>query len=247
MVVRQLDSTYPLIGVVSGWFGAAVAAIVLGLVMAFSPTVFTLEIGALSAARSPRRIAAIVAASAVTGSTLLLIVLQLVSPGTFDSLWRGSVEPLLLQRGVDLVVGTVIVITGVVQWNRGRRTPAPATTSRHELDRPRVLAGLVLVNTVAGSTALATVYLTIRTVDAAVQAWWGRALIYLVFLATVALPYLALGWAWVRMPDLTRHLESWTHRIASHDWRRHIGAGLIVVGALIVLAALTGHPTARGA
>lgn len=224
-----------MIGGLAGLTGVGVSAFVLGLVMAFSPTNVGVEIHVLATGSDRRDVPRIVAAVMV-GALALCVLPALVSEATLRAVWHGRVEELLAERAVDLVAGLLIAGAGLHQW---RRAGEPRTPNRRPEDR--VLFPFVLANTVLSASGAATAYLVIRLITGSGLDWWLWPVVYAVFLTAVAAPYLTLAWGWNRFPGVAAHVDAAVRWVAGHDWHRAVGAALVAVGALLVLASLTGY------
>ena len=85
----------------------------LGLVMAFSPTTFGIEIGTLDRPGTARRQVAVIAGAVAGAATLLAVIFLVVSPNTLAALTTGRVRSLLLQRWLDATVGLVLIMVGL--------------------------------------------------------------------------------------------------------------------------------------
>jgi hypothetical protein len=227
---------------VSGLFGnlghvlrAAGALFGLGIVIAFSPTTLGIEIEVLEQPRASRRAVLIIAGSVGAAATLLAGVFLVVSPDTLHALWSGQVRTIASQRWFDASVGALLVMIGVARWLRSARPHRKRRSLADTLSKPRVLATVVLANTLLSTTHPATMYLVVRTIGTTRPELW--LLEYAVFLAGLAAPYLLLAIAITRSPGFARRVQIVMTDLGRRDLRRPVAALLVAVGlALLVWA-----------
>lgn len=203
----------------------------LGLTMAFSPTVFGIEIGAVRQSKLPGLTVAVIAGAVAVASTLLTVLLLAVSPNTLHTLWTGEVETIVSQRWLDAAVGAALVVAGTVQWRRAARPRRVSPTSRL-LDRPQVLFPVVLANSLLSTSSPATMYLVVRTINTTRPGLW--LVEYLVFLVGLALPYVILAVAVTRIPAFAHRVSEAIAALSRRDLRRPIAVIIIVVGAALL-------------
>lgn len=209
--------------------------LVLGMALAFSPTTFGIEIGAVEDGRRTRARVIVIAAAVALAATLLAVLFVLVSPNTLHALWTGRVRTILTQRWFDAAVGLLLIMVGSVQWRRARRPRRPRPPGR--LERPRVLFGVVLANSLLSTTSPATMYLVVRTIGTTRPVLWLPE--YVIFLIGLALPYTVLAVALTRIPPFARRVAAATAALSRRDLRRPLAVVIIVVGlALLVWSSI---------
>lgn len=192
-----------------------------------------MEIDVLDQRRRARRQVLVIAAGVATAATLMGLLFLVVSPNTLHALWTGHVRTLLLQRWLDGLVGLIVLVVGIVQWRRARG-PRPARKPKSDrLDRPRVLFGLVLANTLVSATNPATMYLVVRTIGTTHPIWWPVE--YAVFLLGLSAPYLLLALALTRIPALARRIARMMAWVGRQDLRRPIAALLVALGSVLLI------------
>lgn len=223
-----------LITVVGDVASVGVPVFVLGLVMAFSPTIVGLEIHSL-ASDSARRDVPRIVAGVVAGATLLCVLPALVSEAALEAVWHGRIEGFLATRAVDLVAGALIATAGVVQWRRAERPIPPKR--RH--DDERILFPFVVANTVLSASGATTAYLVVRLITGSGGGAWTWPVLFTIFLTAVAAPYLVLAWGWHRFPTAAERIDALVRRAAQHDWRRPVAATLIAVGLALMVWAVS--------
>ena len=217
-----------------------IAAILLGLglAMAFSPTTFGIEIGAVEGSRDARQRVLVIAAAVAAASTLLALLFLVINPTALHALWTGKLQPIVEQRWVDGVVGLVLVTVGIVQWRRAA-VPRREKHSQSRLDRPGPLFLFVLAESLVSTTGPATMYLVVHNLSTIrPAALWPIG--YLVFLVALVAPYVFLGIAVTRIPSAARWLSRLQSDLASRDLRRPIAVALMIAGALLVFVSVLG-------
>ncbi len=218
--------------------GAVVGVVALGFVMGFSPSLYGVTVYLLTRVRQSWTALLFLTGGLAFGSTLALVVFRIADPDTLATVLGGQVGELMLTEAADYVAGAAFLVVGIVVAVRPHRPRTPIEPPRLHESHPQRLFGIGLANAVIGVSGLATMYVTGRlltqvSADLAVQA-----LAYLLFLAALVGPYLALAYLWHRIPRLAEWATRGYERIARFNHRHLLagallGAGVVFIGLAI--------------
>ncbi len=214
--------------------GAIVGLIGLGVVMGFSPTLIAVALRVLTHASRPDRAIGCMLIGLVIGSTVLLLLLQIVDPRSFETLVDDDVEKVLVRRSVDLTAGVLFVLASLVMGLRARRPRRPRKPRRTPADRPWAMLLIGASNAVIGVSGIATMYLTARIIRGVSDDDTIRVVSYAVFVVALVAPYVALAWAWKRFPRVSSRITGIFARIAATDLRPWETALTLLVGAIFL-------------
>lgn len=240
------------------WGRAIGSLLSLGLVMGFSPTLYGYTLHALTRRTSATRAIVGMVAGIAVASTAMVLLFQFFDPDNLAALLRHRIGSLLLERGVDLAAGVVLLLGGfaVLLLNReGRMRPSrpprehdvPVASRWDAADEGKVGAvsgdwrrGFLfgLANTFIGLSGVATMYITGRVASGVSPDLLLRAVAYLPFLITLVGPYLLLLWAWDRYPALAAAITRDYDRVSKLDLRRPAGIALLIAGAVFLAMSL---------
>lgn len=231
------------------WGRAVVSLLGLGLVMGFSPTLYAYTLHSLTAGRGAARAIGGMVTGLAVASTAMAVLFQFVDPDNLARLVRHRVDALLLERGVDLLAGAVLLVAGVAVLVLGREGRMHRRPARHHKDRsddaagPRFSRGFVfgLTNTLIGFSGVATMYIAGRVASGVSTDLLLRALAYVPFLVTLVGPYLLLLWVWGRFPALAKGITRVYDKVSSLDLRRPAGIALVVAGVTFLAFAVWAH------
>ena len=205
----------------------------LGLVMAFSPTTFGIELRAARDRSTIWRRVAVVTIGVVLAATVLAGVMSVFGAVLLSALSKDGLRHLLTLRWLDLGAALLLVFAGTWRWlHRGR--PGRRARRQIDLDRPGVLLAVVAGESLLSTTGPATMYLVVRTVASTPADL--RPLDVLVFLVGLTTPYLALGTIISRLPVE----RSASARTARHQrvWQELTALALVLAGLTLGLVAL---------
>ncbi|GEC98255.1 hypothetical protein KVA01_04100 [Kocuria varians] len=222
---------------ISALVGGTASVLGLGLVMGFSPTVYALVLRILTHHAHPARAVHFLTLGMALGTTLLLVVFRTVDPQTLTALLEDRTKELLVRRGVDLTAGVLLAVLAVVELVRWRTRPRTAhrAPKSEEMDSPRRMVTLGLLNTVVGVSGPATMYIAGRLFTGLSPHLAVQAVFFLVFLLAVVGPYWLITWAWEKVPALSRNVERVTGWVAAQDPRPLLALGLAVAAAVFLV------------
>ena len=186
------------------FLGAGASLAALGVVMGISPTLVAETLRVLTGITRAYRAIAFMLLGLTIGATLILLLLQVVDPRTFEALLRGDVERLLVHRSVDLAAGAVFVIAAIIMGLRLRRSPTPRRPRSRPSGRAWEMTLIGATNTLLGFSGFATMYLAARVMRAVSEDDALRVFSYAVFVLAMLAPYVLLAWAWRRFPPSRR-------------------------------------------
>lgn len=215
--------------------GAAVSLIGLGLVMGVSPTTIAISLRVLTEVPRAKRAMAFMLAGMIIGATLILLALQVVDPHTVETLVSREVEKVLVRRNIDLAAGIVFLIAGIVMAVRQRGPQKPKKPHKKPSGRAWAMIVLGLSNTILSFSDFATMYMVARLVRAVSDDIVIRGVAFLIFLAAMIAPYVALTWAWKRFPRISDRISGFFTRITNADLRPW-ATGFVFLASLIFLA-----------
>ncbi|PPG35390.1 hypothetical protein C5E10_04025 [Pseudoclavibacter sp. RFBG4] len=170
------------------------------------------------------------------GATVLLLVFRSFDPTTLVTTLRGSLDTALLNRTLDLIVGTIFLVsaTAVLIWRaRARDFPRKPKTG----SKPRASAAgyfLLGLGACVGFTTLPIMYLTGRLLHGLTADDPLRVVAYAVFLLALAAPFLTLAWVWTKIPSLAARVVGFYSRAADWDYRRTLAILLVLAGLLFL-------------
>ncbi|WP_204912106.1 hypothetical protein [Microlunatus spumicola] len=215
---------------------ALVVLLGLGLVMAFSPTTFGIELRTARDTSTVWRRVAVVTLGVVLAAVVLAGVTVAFGTVLLSALSRDGLRHLLTLRWLDLVAALLLVLAGTWRWLR-RGRPTRRARRRTDLDRPGVLLAVVAGESLVSTTGPATMYLVVRTV--ASTSVDLRPLDVLVFLVGLVAPYLALGAVIARLP-VDRAVSA---RAARHQrvWQELTALALVLAGLALGLVVVVGR------
>lgn len=219
---------------------AAVLPLVgLGLVMGFSPSLYAVVLHLLTTQDRPARLIRWLTLGVVLGATVLLFAFRAVDPDVLAKLLEHRTRELLVRRGVDLTAGIVFLLLAVWQWVRSRRPQKPRRPPSSAEARPSRMLLVGLANTFIGFSGPATMYVAGRAIrGAAEHHLWAEILLYLVFLAGVAGPYLLAAWAWGRFPRAAHAVRDGAAWASRQDIRPLVAVLLAVAGLVFLILAV---------
>ena len=222
--------------------GGTVSVLGLGLVMGFSPTLYAIVLHLLARGRRAARAVHWLTLGVALGTTLLLVVFRTVDPQTLTAPIEDRAKELLVRRGVDLIAGVVLLLLAAVEclrW-RTRPRPVPRPPKPQDVNSPRRMVSLGMLNTVVGVSGPATMYVAGRLITGLSHHFAVEAVFYLVFLAAVVGPYWLIAWAWGRIPALSRTVERTTRRVAAQDPRPVLVLGLAAAAVVFLVLGARG-------
>lgn len=227
---------------ISALTGGTVSVLGLGLVMGFSPTVYALVLRILTHHARPARAVHFLTLGMALGTTLLLFVFRTLDPQTLTALLEDRTKELLVRHSVDLTAGALLAVLAAVEFFRWRTRPrAPRRQPKsEEMDSPRRMVTLGLLNTVVGVSGPATMYVAGRLITGLSHHLAVEAVFYAVFLAAVVGPYWLLAWAWEKAPALARNVERITGWVAAQDPRPLLALGLAVASVVFLVMGVRG-------
>ena len=205
----------------------------LGLVMAFSPTTFGIELRTARGRSTTWRRVAVVTVGVVLAATVLAGLMSVFGAVLLSALPKDALRHLLTLRWLDLGAALLLVLAGTWRWlHRGR--PTRPARRRIDLDRPGVLLAVVAGESLLSTTGPATMYLVVRTLAASPADL--RPLGVLVFLVGLTAPYLILGRIIARLPAV----PAAGARAARHQraWQELTALALVLAGLTLGLVAL---------
>jgi cytochrome c biogenesis protein CcdA len=218
--------------------GAVVSVVGLGIVMRLSPTLIALTLRVLTDATRAYRAVAFMLLGLTIGTTLILLILQVIDPHTFEAAISGDLRQLLVRRGIDLLAGAIFIIAAIVMGLRARRPPREKKPHRRLSGTPWEMTLLGLTNTLMGFSGFATMYAVARVIRAASGDDALKALTYVIFVAAMVAPYVLLAWAWRRLPSESAAVKRFFSRIAEVDVRPWATALTLVLGLAFVAMAI---------
>jgi hypothetical protein len=221
-----------------------ISLVVLGLTYGFSPPLYGVTLHLLARNRRPIRAVVYLTVGMALSATLLLLAFRTFDPTTLAKEFSGEVAHLLVQTVVDLVVGSLLLLAGLVFVVRARRPHAPTVHGRAESRSPRAqaqaLIGVGFANTAIGVAPPVTTYVTGRVIGGMSEYLLVQFLGFLVFLAAIIAPYIAAAYLWRRLPTLSSRVARGWARLARIDLRPLVAWGLVVAGAVfLTLGAVT--------
>lgn len=214
--------------------GAGASLLGLGLVMGFSPSLYTVVLHLLTHEKRAATLIRWLVLGAALGATVLLFAFRAVDPSVIAADLRARTEEFLVRRSVDWVAGGVFLVLGLVQWRRARRPPSPPRAPRAEDARPGAMVGIGFLNTMIGFSGPVTMYITGRVIRGASPHLLLDLPLYAVFLVGLAGPYLLAAWAWSAFPrgaDAVQRGAAW---MARQDIRPWTAVGLFLAGAVFL-------------
>lgn len=206
--------------------------VVLGLVMQFSPILYGVTLYQLNTHERPWRYVKYLAGGLGSGALVLLLAFRTFNPDELLEYVRGGVHALLVQRWVDLGVGVLFVLAGLVELLRSLRPyrpPEPAV--EQEARTPTGLFAFGLVSAGLSTNRILVTYATGRIVARATALLPLQLALYLLFVGTMVAPYLLSSWAWGRFPRVSHRIQEGFDALIAWDSRRYVAAALVGIGA----------------
>lgn len=219
---------------------AAVLPLVgLGLVMGFSPSLYAVVLHLLTTQTRAAALIRWLTLGVALGATVMLFAFRAVDPDVLAALLEHRTRELLVRRSVDFTAGIVFLLLAVWQWRRSRRPQKPHRTPSDDQARPTRMLLVGLANTFIGFSGPATMYVVGRAIrGAAHHHLWEEAVLYLVFLAGVAGPYLLAAWAWGRFPRIAHTVRDGAAWASRQDIRPVVAVLLAVAGVVFLILAV---------
>lgn len=225
------------LGPVARGLGAIVSLLALGLPYGFSPPLYGVTLHIL--ARNPRPLSSIVylMTGMALSAAMLLLAFRTFDPTTLAREFSGEIARLLVQTVVDLVVGGLLIVVGLILVLR-LRTPRPkaSTPGRAQAreGHPTAMIGVGFANTAIGVAPPVTMYVTGRVIGGATSHLTLQLAAFVVFLAAVIAPYAAATYLWKRLPALSSRVARGWARLARADLRPLVAWGLVAAGVLFL-------------
>lgn len=222
------------------FFAAAGALIALGFAAGFSATFYALTVYLLSNhARGERLVYWMVLGMAI-GKTLLLVVFHGFDPSFIADTFKTDTRRFILQNRIDLVAGCVFLALGLWLLYRARLPKKVKQKKPPRIGRvsPGGMVTVGVVNSVLGLSGPVFMYSVARVIIEADSHFAQSAVLYSIFLLTLAAPYLAVAWSWNRVPSAQRTINRFSTWYGKLDTRRPFAFLVLTVGAVYLTLGL---------
>lgn len=204
------------------WVVALSTLVGFGLTMGFNPALYGATADMLARNKQVAARMAWMVAGLITGATVLFALFQTFDPTSIVTLVQGDVDRALLNRRVDLVVGSVFLIAAaaLAAWVlRVPTRPVRAKRARKPNARSITYFPLGLSCAIIGFTTLPIMYMTGRITASLTTDILLRLVAYTVFLIALVGPFLAIAWLWTRFPRLSGRVTDLYARAMRADFR----------------------------
>lgn len=223
--------------------GGVIALLGFGFAMGFSPTLYGVVLHVLTRSQRPWPSVLALVTGLAAGSTVLLLAFRTVDPHRWVQRLQGQVAAFLVQRVVDLAAAAVFLITGAILLWQARRRPARPKPVRVRRGSTWAMLGIGFVNAAVGVTGPATMYVTGRVLTGMSSSVVWEAIAYIPFLVALTAPYLAVAWAWSRVPKLAEGVTHGYAWLTGRDLRPIVAWALIATSVVFAALGIWAHPS----
>ncbi|MDO4917253.1 MAG: hypothetical protein Q3974_06500 [Rothia sp. (in: high G+C Gram-positive bacteria)] len=179
------------------------ALIGLGLMMGFSPSLYSITFLALIKDPKQLHIARWLALGIFAGATLLILLFRIINPQNLITLVHGETHKLILTSSIDACAGILLLIVAIVLWMRRNHPHKAHRVAGSQLHRGKaILEGFF--NSAVSISSVATMYVVGRTISSVSENLFQWILTYAIFSVVLLAPYLGIEAGWNKYPEL-RH------------------------------------------
>lgn len=216
--------------------GAIPYMLVLGIIMSFSPSTYGITIHTLVKDKDAFFAVRWIAIGVAAASTLLIIIFTPLNPTELIETFKGSVSKILLQQWVDRIAGILLVVSSWFIWRSRHTKRAP---KKQPKDMVRELSArkaflLGFANTLAGTSGIATMYVTGRVLEGVSDSYLIKIPVYCVFLLGLLGPYIAVLYYWNRSPRVADDLTRGFDKIAGLNFRPLLAIAIFISGLVFL-------------
>ena len=219
--------------------GAIFALIGLGLVASFSPVLYTfIGVSTRTKESHPYLIATTLG---ITVSVLLLSLLfQFFHPNSLFNVLNSTVEAVLVSTWFHILVGIALVASGVLYYYK-RPMPKKKAPEKPAKSGVWASASLGFLRTTFSVSGFTSIYIANSIISNASHEPIGKIILLGVLVAAAVVPFFVIYWFFNKYPKMLDKSTSLVHRIAKSGKDKPIlGGTSVVVGAVIVISAITG-------
>ncbi|WP_326502411.1 hypothetical protein [Rothia nasimurium] len=215
---------------------AAPALLGLGLMMGFSPSLYSITFLALVNDPSKMHIVRWISGGIVAGATTLVVLFRFVDPESLIQLVHSDASKILVRKSIDAGAALLLALSAALFWVR-RNRPKRAHKVKNSHLSPRKAALEGFLNLAIGLNSMATMYMVGRLLASVSHSAVEWVLAYLVFTVGLVGPYLLLEANWDRFPGFAHTVTGLLTRIKNAN-RTAVYSLMLLVGA-VFFGALT--------
>ena len=191
---------------------AAPALLGLGLMMGFSPSLYSITFLALINDPSKMHIVRWIGDGIVIGATTLVVLFRFVDPENLIQLVHSDTSKILVRKSVDAGAALLLAFSAALLWvRRNHPKRAHKVKNSHLSPRKAVLEGFL--NSAIGLSSMATMYMVGRLLTTVSHNLVEWVLAYLIFTVGMVGPYLLLEASWDRFPSFAHAVTRLLTRI----------------------------------
>lgn len=172
----------------------------LGLMMGFSPSLYSITFLALIDDPSKMHIVRWISGGIVIGASTLVMLFRFVDPESLIQLVHSDTSKILVRKSIDAGAALLLALSAVLLWvRRNRPKRVHKVKNSHLSPRKAVLEGFL--NSAIGLSSMATMYMVGRLLTSVSHNSVEWVLAYLIFTVGIVGPYLLLEASWDRFPS----------------------------------------------
>lgn len=218
---------------------AAPALLGMGLMMGFSPALYSITFLALINDFPRIHIVRWIVLGIFLGASTLILLFRFVDPQNLIGTVHTEGAKLLLTHSIDIFAGVVLLLAGVVMWSRRKLPQRPhRVKGSHLYPRKAVLEGYL--NSSIGVSSVATMYLAGRLVSSVSHSPVEWICAYAIFVVSMVGPYLLIEASWNKYPRFAHVMADGFHRLKTANLRGLYGVLLGAAGCVFLGLSLRG-------
>lgn len=218
--------------------GILIVLALLGIVVAFSPTLIIAEIAILTRAKDPvRRTLALIAGIATAVTIFSLLALLFIEPTRHITL-PSTRDVFDLVPIFDIIVGVLLMFVGLKLLRPAHPKPKAAESAFERRMSPSALYWFGLIKMGTSLSSITAIIIATRLINTYTRTNPVQAVAALWLVAISMLPFVLLILSKQYRPQLFGRIQDMSDRAVSLNWRRYIAGAIMLLSVWFMVVGL---------